>query len=187
MEIPAAGGVAVAVPTLQRVPEHLAEGRRIRSECRGDARRQRPRWQAVELLDDARTRPVELDVFLEDDVDRAETEYGVAPHVLHAGHAEQRDRQRVADLVIDVLRAPPGPVGEDDLLVLADVGDRVDGDRVARQPAEIPVERRREHAPEHDADRDQHDEELLVDAEPDQRRKRAACVTGRLVSHGRPL
>ena len=46
--------------------------------------------------------------------------------VLTPGVPWRLDGQRVGDLVLDVLRRAAGPVGEDDDLLLADVGDGVD-------------------------------------------------------------
>ena len=53
-------------------------------------------------------------------------------HGLDAGQALQVDRERIGDLVLDLLRAAARPVGKDDDLVLAQVGDGIDGMRGAR-------------------------------------------------------
>ena len=45
---------------------------------------------------------------------------------LHARRAGEARRQRIGDLVVDILRRAPRPVGEDDDLLLADVGDGID-------------------------------------------------------------
>ncbi len=126
---------------------------------------QRPGRQAVELLQDATPRPVELRVLFEDDVDRREAEQRVAADGLYLGKPEKRGGHRVRDLVLDVLGRAAHPLGEDDLLVLADVGDGVHGHRVAGQPAEVPVEGRDHHAPKNKpSDEEQHDH-LVLEAE----------------------
>ena len=123
--------------------------------------------QAVELLEHPAARPVELDVFVEDDVDRREAEERVAADRLDAGDSEQRDGQRIGDLVLDILRRAAHPLGEDDLLVLADIGNGVGGNRVARQGAEIPVKGRDHRSPDHDRDDDKRDNQLVFQAEAD--------------------
>ena len=47
--------------------------------------------------------------------------------VLHAGKSLQIDRQRIGDLIFHFLRTSARPVGENDDLVLAEIGDGVDG------------------------------------------------------------
>jgi hypothetical protein len=68
-------------------------------------------------------------------------------------------------LVFDVFGRAPTPLREDDLLVLADVGDRVDGHWIARQVAERPAKRRHDEPAEHQqTDQHEHDQ-LVVDEE----------------------
>ena len=165
VQVPAAGRVAVGVAALQRVPVDLAQRRRVGAERRLNAFGQRAGRQAVELLQHPGARPVELDVLLEDHVDRREAEERVAADRLHARHAQQGDGQRIGDLVFDVLRRAAHPLGEDDLLVLADVGDRVGRHGIARQPAQVPVERRDHRAPHHHGDDDECNDQLVFQAE----------------------
>jgi hypothetical protein len=49
------------------------------------------------------------------------------------GRPLQVHGERIGDLVFDLLRAAARPVGKDDHLVFAEVGDRVDG-RVQQRP-----------------------------------------------------
>ena len=119
---------------LDRVPEHVADAGRIGTECRHDARRQRLANQ-VHALEHARAREVQIDVVLEDDVDHREAERRLRPHDADAGEPLQIDGERIGDLVLDFLRAVPGPVGEDDDLVVREIRNRVDRRRrSAHQP-----------------------------------------------------
>ena len=80
-------------------------------------------------LEHARPREIEIDVVFEDHVDHREPERRLRAHDANAGQALQVDRQRISDLVFNFLRAVPGPVGEDDDLVVGEIGNRVDGRR----------------------------------------------------------
>ena len=184
VEVPAARRAPGLVPSLEGVPEDLTEGRRVRAEGRGDLRRQGVGGEAGELLEHARAGGVELGLVLEDDVDRGEAEVGVAADRAHVGDAEQRDRQGVGDLVLDVLGRAARPAREDDLLVLADVGDRVDRDRVAGEAADRPVEGRRPQAPADHEERDQDDDGRVLEAKTDPARERSAGRFGG--AHRRP-
>ncbi len=167
MEIPAAGRMAVRIASFQRVPEHLAQGRGIGTERRLHAGGQRPRRQTVQLFQDPGSPPVKLHVVLENHVDRREPEHRVGPHRFHTRHAQQRHGQRVRDLVLDILRRSPHPFGEHDLLVLADVRNRIDRHRIARQPAEVPVKRSHPDTPGHQQDQEQDHNQLVLQAKPD--------------------
>ena len=52
--------------------------------------------------------------------------------VLTPGTPSRDTVSGIADLIFDVLRRTAHPLREDDLLVLADVRDRIDGNRIAR-------------------------------------------------------
>ncbi len=110
---------------LDGVPEHLAHARRVRPERRHRALGH-PRRHEAEPLEHARASEVQIHVVFEDDVDPREAEGRLRADDPDAGEAAQVDRQRVADLVLDFLRAVPGPVGEHDHLVVREIGDRVD-------------------------------------------------------------
>ncbi len=86
---------------------------------------------------------------------------------MHLGNAQQGNRHRIADLIFDILWRPSHPLGKDDLLVLADVGNRIDGNRIARQTADLPIEWGDDDAPSHDRDHEQKDDELVLKAKPD--------------------
>ena len=116
----------VALP-LDRVPEDVADAGGVRAERRHDARRQRLRDQ-VQPLQHPRAGEVEVDRVLEDDVDHREAKGRGRPHHAHAGQPLEADRERVGDLVLDLLRRAARPVGEDDHLVVRQIGDGVDRD-----------------------------------------------------------
>ena len=90
-------------PALDGVPEDVADARRVRPERRHDARGQRLREQ-VEPLEHARAREVEVDVVLEDHVDHREAERRRRADDPHARQPLQAHRERVRDLVLDLLR-----------------------------------------------------------------------------------
>ena len=101
-------------------------------------------------------REVELDIVVEDHADHREVELAAGPHRLHARQPLQVPRQGAGNLVFDFLGALAHPVGEDDDLVLGQVGDGVD--------------RRVDHgieAPNDDAQADQDDEKAVADGEFD--------------------
>ena len=141
VEIPPANDVALLVAPFERVPVHLPQGSGVRTEGGGGVFRQRVLRQRSQLFQDARAGPVELHVVFEDHVDRGEAEHAEAAHGAHSGNAEERGREWVADLVLDVARRAPRPLGEHNLLVFTDVRDRVDSNRLARQRPHVPAER----------------------------------------------
>ena len=77
-------------------------------ERRRDAGRQRLRDQA-HALEHARAREVQIDVVLEDHVDHREAERRLRADDAHAGQPLQVHRQRIGDLVLDLLRAVARP------------------------------------------------------------------------------
>ena len=155
VKVPPAGGMAVTVPTLQRVPEYLPEAGRVGPEGGPDSFRQGPAGKTVELLEHPAATPVEVHILLEDHVDAREAKERVAADGLDTGNAQQGNRQRIGDLVLHVLWGPPHPLGEHDLLVLPDVGNGIDRHRGSGQAAHVPVERSNADAPSDN----QHDRE----------------------------
>src|SRR5690606_21769717 len=71
--VPATNGAALWVLALEGVPEDLPQGGGIRAKRGGDAIRDRSRRKRRELLEHPRAGPIELDVVVEDDVDRGES------------------------------------------------------------------------------------------------------------------
>ena len=120
-----AQGVALA---LDRVPEDMAHAGGVRAEGRHHAGRQ-ALAEEIQALQHARAGEVEVHRVLEDDVDHREAERGGGPHHPDAGKPLEAHRERIGDLVLDLLRRAAGPVGEDDHLVVREVGNRVDGRR----------------------------------------------------------
>ena len=112
----------------------MAHSRGIRAERGDHAARQRLREQ-VQPLEHARACEVEIDVVLEDDIDHREAEGRRGAHHTDAGQPLEAHRQRVGDLVLHLLRRPPRPVGEDDDLVVGQIGNRVDRRRHERPVA----------------------------------------------------
>ena len=119
---------------LDRVPEHVADAGRVRPERRRHARRQALRDEA-HPLEHARSREIEIDVVLEDDVDHREAERRLRSDDSNAGEPLQVRGERIRDLVLDFLRAVPRPVGEDDHLVVGEIRNRVDRRGCQRPPA----------------------------------------------------
>ncbi len=107
------------------IPENLAQGRGIGGQVGHDAGRQKRAGQC-QSLQHPLSGEVEVDVVLEDDVDHREVELARRSHGFHARQALQVDRERVSDLVFDLLGAAAHPVGEDDHLVLREIGNRID-------------------------------------------------------------
>ena len=119
---------------LDRVPEHVADAGRVWSERRRDARGQALRDEA-HAFEDASPREVQLHVVLEDDVNHREAERGLRPDHPYTGEPLEVRGERVRDLVLDLLRAVPGPVREDDDLVVGEIGNRVDRRGRQRPPS----------------------------------------------------
>ena len=119
---------------LDRVPEHVADTGRVWSERRRHARGQALRDE-THAFEDASPREVQLHVVLEDDVNHREAERRLRPDHAYTCEPLKVRRERVRDLVLDLLRAVPRPVGEDDHLVVGEIGNRVDGRGPQRPPA----------------------------------------------------
>ncbi len=122
-------GVPVA---FERVPEDVPDARGVGAERRHDPFRQR-RAHQVQPLEHSCTREVQVDVVLEDHVDHRKAERRLRSDHTNACEPLQVRRQRIRDLVLDLLRAVPEPVAEDDHLVVGEIGDRVHR-RVAQGP-----------------------------------------------------
>ncbi len=135
--------VAVA---LDGVPEDVAHSRRVGSQRRRGALGHLGRDQA-EALEDARAREVLVHVVLEHHVDHREAERGLRPDDAHTRQALEVDRERVADLILHLLRAVTGPAGEHDHLVVREIGNRID-----RRGGGGPPSPRAEHHGEADDD-----------------------------------
>ena len=138
---------------VQHVVVDLAQGRGVRTERRRDAFGQRTS-DRHQLLDHTRTGPVKIDVVVECHLHKTEAEHALAADVFRTWHGLQRDRKRIRDLVLDILRRTPHPLRKDNDLVLANVGNRVE----RHFPGGIPTVC-------NDHDRREQDEEPFADAE----------------------
>ena len=116
------------------VPEHVANACRVGPEYRHRAFRHLAAEQA-QTLEHAAAREILIDLVLEDDVDHREAERRLRSDDAHAGEPAQVDGERIADLVFDLLRAVAGPVGEDNDLVVGEIGNGVDRRRRRGPPA----------------------------------------------------
>jgi hypothetical protein len=119
---------------LDRVPEHVADTRRVWSKRRRDARGQAFRDEA-HALEDPSPREVQLHVVLEDDVNHREAERRLRSDHAYPGEPLEVRGERVRDLVLDLLRTVPGPVREDDDLVVGQIRNRVDRRGRQRPPS----------------------------------------------------
>ena len=115
----------VSAVRFERVPIDLAQRRGVRAKLRHDARRQFARG-VVHPLQHTRPAPVVVVLVVKDHEHHREAEAGHRPDRLDAGRALQADRQRIGDLVLDVLRRPSRPLHHHDDLLFADVGNRID-------------------------------------------------------------
>jgi len=179
---------AEAAPgTLECVPVDLAKAGGIRAETGGHAGGQHL-LSDVELFQQTRPAPVEIVLVIEDHVDHGEAEHREGADRLEAGRTLQHGGERVGDLVFDVLRRTAGPVGEDELLVLADVRDGVDGDRIARDQLLFHLKGHDPIAPQQDEGENQEHNQLVLETETDDAvDQTAACGEFGLHLSGSPV
>src|SRR5207249_4796647 len=109
-----------------RVPVDLARGGRVGGEARHDTGRQGVA-EAGESFGDLPAGGFRAGRVVEDDADHREADVAGGADDAHGGQALELERQRVGDLVLDLAGTVAGPVGEDDDLVLAQVGNGIDG------------------------------------------------------------
>ena len=140
---------------LDGVPIDLTQRRGVGPEHRRHAARQ-ALLRDVYPFEHARSRPVVVHVVLEDDEDHGEAEARHRPDGFDARGAREARGQRIGDLVVDILGRASRPVGEDDDLFLADVGNGIDvhvEDRVVAGPQDRQDgERHQKCVPERPAD-----------------------------------
>ena len=111
-----------------------------------------PALHLVEVLDDARARPVRVGLVVEQDVDERVAEERVAADRLRAGHAEHRRGERIGDEVLDDLRRLAGVGRADDDLRVREVGQRIQRRARHREEAGDDQERGRDEDQEPVAD-----------------------------------
>src|SRR3546814_2896157 len=70
----------------------------VRSKCAARASRQSP-LHLIEIFEHAAARPIEICAVLEDHIDEAVAEEGIAAHRLGARHRQHGGGQRIGDLV----------------------------------------------------------------------------------------
>ena len=105
----------------------LAHGGGIGAEAGVDAGREEAA-QLREAFEDAGAALVEIAALLEDDVEVTRAVEGHAADGLDAGETLEFAGEAGGDLLVHVLRALAGPLGPDDDLVVAEVGERIHGD-----------------------------------------------------------
>ena len=116
----------------ERVLEDPADAGRVGSDRRVDALGQLAA-DALQVLDDAAARPVDVGAVLEDDVDVRDAEIGEAADRLHVRRRDERRDDRIGDLVLDQIGTAARPLGRDDHLHVRDVRHRVER-RVQHRP-----------------------------------------------------
>ena len=87
------------------------------------------------MFGDATAGPIEIDAVLERHLHERVSEHALATNALGTGHGEQRDTERISDLVFDVFGRAAGPRRQHDDLVLADVRNRIDRHGLIAVPA----------------------------------------------------
>ena len=105
----------------QRILVHPANAGRVGPD-RASRGFGQPALHLVEIFEDARSRPIKVGAVLEDDIDEAVPEKGIAAHGFRAGHREHRRCERIGDLVFDNLRGLARIARADDHLRVAEVG-----------------------------------------------------------------
>src|SRR4029453_11976306 len=98
---------------VDRVPEDVTDTGRVWAERRRDARGQALRDE-THAFEHASPREVQLHVVLKDDVNHREAERRLRPDHAYTGEPLKVRRERVRDLVLDLLGAMSRPVGKDD-------------------------------------------------------------------------
>ena len=167
IRVPPPHDLTLRVLALQRIPEDLPQRGCVGPQRGGHPVRHGPRCERRQLLEHSRARPVELHVILEDHVDGRKPEGGRAANRAHARNAQQCRGERIRDLVLDVPGRPTRPGGEHDLLVLTDVGNRIDGYGVSRQGTAVPRERRHIDAARNQHQTQQEHDQTVVDEPSD--------------------
>ncbi len=122
-----------------------AETGRIRAEHRRDPGGHRAA-EIIQPLQHARPREIIVNLVIENNRDEREAEHGIGADGLHARESLQIHRERICDLILDLLRAAPRPVGEHDDLVFAQVGNRIHRRAINGADAEADEQR---HAAKH--------------------------------------
>ena len=162
MQVPAAGRVSVGVVAFEGVPEDLTQSGRIGAQRGLNTGGKGSSGQGTQFFEDSRPAPVELHIILKNHIYGRKSEHGVTAHGSHTGQAEQLGGERIGDLVFDVLRGAARPLGEHDLLVVAEIGDGIHRYGIARQQVEIPVKRGCSYAPPNQGKEKQKSNQFVV-------------------------
>ena len=125
--------VQLAAGVREDVLHHPADACCIRSERWHRASRQLVA-NAVQVLEHARTRPIQIGTVLEDDVHRRDAELAHPANELRARHLEHFRRQRIRHLILDDLRRLSRILRHDDDLRVRQIRNRVHG-RVEQRPS----------------------------------------------------
>ena len=138
MWIPATGRVTILISSLQSVPVNLSQGSGIRTQRRCHVFRQRTGRQRIQLFKYPRAAPVKFHIFIKNNVDAGQAENRVTANGFYTRYSQQRSGQRVGYLVLDILRRTAGPVGVNNLLVFANIGNGIHRNRVRWQDPCVP-------------------------------------------------
>ena len=133
----------------ERILEDPADAGRVRPDHRIDAFRERAA-DRVQIFDHARARPIDVGPVLENDIDERLPEHRFAPNEFHFRRGDELGRNRISDLVFDQVGRASFPIGVDDDLHVAQVGNGIE-----RRPLDRPDAGR-------DAEEDEDDDEQLV-------------------------
>jgi hypothetical protein len=133
----------------ERVLENPADAGRVRTDHWIHAFRERAA-DRVQIFDHARARPIDVGPVLKNHVDERLPEHRFAPNEFHFRRGDELGRNRIGDLVFDQVGGASFPVGVDNHLRVAQVGNG--------------IERRSLDRPDtgHDAEEDEDDDEQLV-------------------------
>ena len=93
----------------------------------------------VEVFDDSRARPINIRAVLEDDIDERLAEHRFAADELHLRRGDEARGDRISDLVLDEVGRTAFPIGIDDDLHVAEVGNGIERRRCsAKIPPAMP-------------------------------------------------
>ena len=109
----------------QRVLVDPAHACGVGSDHRIHAFRQRAAHR-IQIFNDARPRPIDVRAVLKDDVDERFSEHRFAADEFHFRRGDEHGRNRISDLVFDQVGRAAFPIGVNDHLDVAEVGNGIE-------------------------------------------------------------